>query len=147
MSAVGFIRFLTVLAVSLTVSIGAHKAYAQGEPDDFMDDDEPFDEPIDNKAQQGQQGSRPRGPSVPAFNKNNIPGPNNNTNDIKNSPPPFSGNSGDISFRLVQPTKLWEPKKRRHRNRSDDKREAVKREAEIKEATKYEKDKNSSLAK
>ncbi len=126
-------RILTVLlAVSVTI-FGAHFAKAQSEPDDFLDDDEPFDEPVD-KAQPGQ-GPRQRGPNVPPAFKNPNQG---NSNDNKNSGPSFtppSSNSGEVAFRLTDPPKFWKAKKRHHRSREADKSESTRRQAEVKAAS------------
>ncbi len=126
------------------IAIGAPRARAQSESDDFMDDDEPFDEPVDDKNLQRGQGPRQRGPSVPTFNKNGTAGADKNNPDVRPPAPSNPINTGDVAFRLIDPPKLWQPKKRRHRNRADDKKVSVKREAEIKDATQFERDKNSS---
>jgi hypothetical protein len=120
MRAVGLIQLLTVLVTVFSVN----SAKAQSNTDDFMDDDEPFDEAVEDKGLQQGQGSRSRGPSIPAFNKNNVPGPNAEPRPMSPPPNPIFSKPGDVSFQLVTPAKVRPPKKRRHRSREADLKQA-----------------------
>ncbi len=106
------IRLLTVLVFL----VGPHRVLAQNEPDDFLDDDEPFDEQVDDKGGQHGPGPRSRGPTTPVQTP------------IHNTPPQSTGSSGgpteDVTFHLTDPPKYWQPKKRHHRNQAEDQKDS-----------------------
>jgi hypothetical protein len=118
--AVSLLRLVSVFVIV----VGVHKAHAQNEPDEFLDDDEPFDEQVDDKGGQRSPGPRSRGPTTPK------PPPVNEHPAGPSNADSGGSNSSDVSFHLVDPPKYWQPKKRHHRNQSKDQKDMTRINAE-----------------